>query len=99
MEVIEWAEFSLKPDASEAAMLALAPAVTDWLRAQPGFRARRLSKGPDGRWADCCFWADMATAKAAADAIEAAPAVRPFLDLLDWKTVSVRHFAVSVTAE
>jgi hypothetical protein len=99
MDVIEWAEFSLKPSASEADMLALAPAVTDWLRAQPGFRARRLSKGPDGRWADCCFCADMATARAAADAIEAAPETRPFLDLLDWKVVSVRHFATALLAE
>lgn len=99
MDVIEWAEFSLKPGASDADMLALAPAVTRWLQAQPGFRARRLSKGPDGRWADCCFWDDMATAKAAADAIEAAPETRPFLDLLDWATVSVRHFATRLTAE
>jgi hypothetical protein len=99
MDVIEWAEFSLKPDASEADLLALAPAVTYWLRAQPGFRARRLSKGPGGRWADCCLWADMATAKAAADAIEAAPETRAFLDLLDWETVSVRHFATELMAE
>jgi hypothetical protein len=98
MDVIEWAEFSLKPGASEAEMLACAPAVTDWLREQPGFRARRLSKGANGRWADCCFWADMATAKAAADAIEAAPETRPFLDLLDWETVSVRHFATALLA-
>lgn len=99
MDVIEWAEFSLKPDVSEVDMLALAPAVTIWLQAQPGFRARRLSKGPDGRWADCCFWADMVTAKAAADAIEAAPKTRPFLNLLDWETVSVRHFATTLTAD
>lgn len=80
-------------------MLALAPTVTSWLQAQPGFRARRLSKGPDGRWVDCCFWADMATAKAAAHAIEVAPETRPFLDLLDWATVSVRHFATTLMVD
>ena len=99
MDVIEWAEFSLKPDASDADLLALAPAVTSWLQTQPGFRARGLSKGLDGRWADCCFWDDMETALAAAEAIEAAPATRPFLDLLDWKTVSVRHFATRLLAD
>lgn len=52
MDVIEWADFGLKSDASDADMLAFAPAVNNWLQAQLGFRARRLSKGPDGRWAD-----------------------------------------------
>jgi hypothetical protein len=43
--------------------------MTDWIRAQHGFVARRLSVAVDGTWVEQVQWGDMASAKAAAAAI------------------------------
>jgi hypothetical protein len=68
-----------------------------WLRAQPGFRWRRLAALGDGVWLDCLEWADMASAKAAADHIMTAELAAGFMAMIDGPSVVMRHASVAVS--
>jgi hypothetical protein len=65
--VLEIAEFRTTGETSD--FVAAAEAITPWLSAQPGFRARRLAQIEEGVWIDCVEWDDMESAKSAADRI------------------------------
>ncbi len=68
-----------------------------WLRAQPGFRWRRLSRLDDGVLLDTIEWADMASAKAAAGQIMSAEPVSGFMALIDGPSVVMRHAHIAVS--
>ncbi|MEM7488046.1 MAG: hypothetical protein AAF390_02870, partial [Pseudomonadota bacterium] len=65
--------------------------MSEWITAQPGFIARRLSVAEDGTWIEQVEWADMAAAKAAAAAIGDAPGNAGFLRAIDGPSVEMRH--------
>lgn len=53
----EWAEFALKPHASEAALLEASAAMQcEFLDQQPGFIARQTLKLADRHYADLVTW-------------------------------------------
>jgi hypothetical protein len=87
--VLEIVEFRASGDSE--ALLAAARGMEPWLRAQPGFRSRRLAALDDGGYLDCVEWMDMASAKSAADQIMTAPLTAAFLALIDMQTVNMRH--------
>ncbi len=55
--------FQLAEGVSEADFTSLMRRTESFVRAQPGFIARRLSRGADGSWTDHVVWQDMATAQ------------------------------------
>lgn len=91
MQVIEFVTFRLVPGAADAAFLAAAKGTEALVRRQPGFRARQLSKGADGRWTDAVFWASLADAEAAPAAVMADPDFAPFMALIDGPSAEMRH--------
>jgi hypothetical protein len=94
LSVLEIAEFRATKDAEalhEAARL-----MEPWLRAQPGFKWRRLAALGDGVWLDCLEWADMASAKAVADQIMTAEPAAGFMAMIDGPSVVIRHASVAV---
>ncbi|MBL9051252.1 MAG: hypothetical protein JNK19_14165 [Tabrizicola sp.] len=91
MPVIEYVTFQLVPGADEAAFLASARGTEALVRRQPGFVARRLSKGPDGRWTDAVTWESLAQAEAAPAAVMADPDFAPFMALIDGPSAQMRH--------
>jgi hypothetical protein len=92
--VLEIVEFRASGDAK--ALFDAARAMEPWLRALPGFRWRRLTKLPDGAYLDCIEWADMASAKIAADRIMAAPEAAAFIKRIDGPSVVMRHADVGL---
>lgn len=67
-----------------------------WLRSQPGFRWRRLAEMENGAFLDVIEWADLTSAKAAAEQIMTAAPVAGFMALIDGPTVVTRHARIAV---
>lgn len=93
--VLEIVEFRASGDVE--ALYTAARRMEPWLRAQSGFRWRRLSRLEDGALLDTIEWADMASAKAAADQIMTAEPVSGFLALIDGPSVVMRHADIAVS--
>lgn len=93
--VIEYVTFTLTPGADDAAFLAAARGTEALVRRQPGFVARRLSRGEGGTWTDAVTWASMADALAAPEVVMADPAFHPFMALIDGPSAIMRHETVA----
>lgn len=91
MEIVEFRASGEAQALHEAARM-----MEPWLLAQPGFRWRRLLRLDDGAWLDAIEWADMASAKAAADKIMTAEPVAGFMALIDGDSVVMRHAQIAV---
>jgi hypothetical protein len=97
--VTEIVTFRLAPGITDPAFLDAARATGALLATEPGFVARRLSKGADGRWTDHVAWTDMSRAEAAATRIMSDPAAAPFLAAIDPASIEMRHEALLWTME
>ena len=91
MQTLELVTFRLAPGTDRAAFLAAAEATADLIRCQPGFQARMLTEGPDGRWSDIVTWASPDAATTAAKVVMADPAFAPFCALIDMASASMSH--------
>ena len=87
--VLEIAEFRTSVETKD--FVSAAEAVTPWLAAQPGFRARRLAEIEEGAWIDCVEWDDMESAKSAADRIMESGAAAAFMAGIDFSSLTMRH--------
>jgi len=97
MRVIEYVTFALVPGTSEAAFLTAAGGTEALVRRQPGFVARRLSRGDDGHWTDAVTWASLAEAHAAAAVVMSEAEFAPFMALIDGPTARMRHESLALT--
>jgi hypothetical protein len=87
--LLEIAEFRTSVETKD--FVSAAEAVTPWLAAQPGFRARRLAEIEEGAWIDCVEWDDMESAKSAADRIMESEAAAAFMAGIDFSSLTMRH--------
>ncbi|MFO0437808.1 MAG: hypothetical protein ACK5YD_04710 [Phenylobacterium sp.] len=87
--VLEIAEFRTSVETKD--FVSAAEAVTPWLAAQPGFRARRLAEIEEGAWIDCVEWDDMESAKSAADRIMESEAAAAYMAGNDFSSLTMRH--------
>jgi hypothetical protein len=92
--VAEIVTFRLVSGTDEAAFLAAAEATEAPVSAQSGFLRRSLSRGYDGLWTDYVEWADLASAKAAAEAVMARPEFGAFVAAIDPHGMTMRHAPV-----
>lgn len=82
--VIEWAPFTLKPGASEQALLeASARLQKDFLQPQPGFLRRELLRAPDGGYIDVVWWASHALAADAMNRASESATCRAYFGQMD----------------
>ena len=93
--VLEIAEFRTTGETSD--FVAAAEAITPWLSAQPGFRARRLAQIEEGVWIDCVEWDDMESAKSAADRIMETDAAAAFMARIDFSSLTMRHARIVIS--
>lgn len=89
--VIEIAVFKLEDGVSKEAFLEAAKPSADFVKARPGFIARRLSCAEDGTWTEHIEWASMEDARSAAAAFGTSEAVKPFRDCIDGSSVRLTH--------
>lgn len=95
--VIETVTFKLSPDADPKAFVTAAEVTGAWIKAQPCFVRRRLSRAEDGTWIEHVEWADMETSKAAAARIGEEPGDADFLKAIDGPSVSMMHSALEIS--
>jgi hypothetical protein len=83
-KVLELVIFKLKEGVTREQFMATVDAVSDWLRAQPGFVSRELSYAEsEAQWIDIVWWRSMEEARAAGQAALSAPACGPMFSLIE----------------
>jgi hypothetical protein len=97
-QVIEIATFKTAEGVLEQTLLAADAVLLPWVMAQQGFVTRSLAQNEDGSWMDCVTWADLATAKAAGEAIMGAPGANEFLMLVIPDSLAIVYYTVKVRA-
>ncbi len=81
---------------SPGAMAQAASGMKPFLDGRDGFVSRTLSCDADGTWTDYVVWTDLATAKAAAEAIMSEPVAGAFMALIDPDSVKMIHAPIHV---
>ncbi len=89
--VAEIVTFTLAGGITADAFVALSQESEAFVRAQPGFMFRRLSRGADGRWSDHVVWRDHAAAQAAARAFPRQPFAGPLMQAIEPGSIDMRH--------
>ncbi len=92
--VAEIVTFRLAEHIGDAHFLEAARDTEAFVRAAPGFIARRLTRGEDGRWTDYVEWESRASARAAAERIMADPGTAAFIAAIDPGSIEMRHEAL-----
>ncbi len=82
-DTIELVRFRLKQGKTAADWLKANEKITDWIKAQPGFRFRSLSETDDGEWIDMVYWESLEAAKSAGAKFgeEVRPSCEPLVDV------------------
>ncbi len=96
--VMELVTFKVKTNTTPAQFAAAGAPVTTWVRGQPGFLSRALSKGADGTWFDVVFWESAATAQAAAKQFMVDQGQSDFMALIDPESVKMTFAQVQSQA-
>lgn len=94
--VIETVMFKLNNGVTTPEFIKAAQATNAWVSAQAGFVARRLSCSDDGTWIEHIEWADMASAKAAAEAMPQEPGNMPLLSAIDETSIQLSHSELKI---
>ncbi|PCH73584.1 MAG: hypothetical protein COC12_04815 [Rhodobacteraceae bacterium] len=89
--IAEIVTFSLARGTSPSDFVAISQQSEAFVRAQPGFVRRQLSRGEDGRWTDYVLWADMTSAKAAAARFPTQDFAPVLMAAIATDTVQMRH--------
>jgi hypothetical protein len=97
--IAEIVTFTLIAGADPAAFLEAARATDPLVQAQPGFVARQLSQGPDGRWTDYVLWQDIEAAHAASQAVMQDAGFGAFAAMIDAGAMQMRHEEILWTAQ
>ena len=88
---IELVSFKLKSDVDESQLADVQPAVNEWIKTQPGFYYRSLTKDTDGQYLDIVYWESEERAKAAAEHMMIQPWANDFMSLIDESSINMRH--------
>jgi hypothetical protein len=89
--IAEIVTFSLAKGVSPGDFVTISQQSESFVRAQPGFLHRQLSMGEDGHWTDFVLWADMTSAKAAADLFPAQDFAPALMAAIATDSVHMRH--------
>jgi hypothetical protein len=98
-EVIEWAEFTLKPGVSEQALLQGSDALErDFLAGTQGYLRRELLKLGEGHYADLVWWSSRADAERAMEHAMTSAVCATYFSLMatnaDGAGDGVKHFSL-----
>ncbi|WP_264213113.1 hypothetical protein [Leisingera thetidis] len=89
--VAEIVTFALAPSVTAEEFVALSRQSEAYVRAQPGFLFRRLSRGADGRWSDHVVWRDMDTARRVAEEFPQQPFAPALMAAIAPGSAEIRH--------
>ncbi|MEW6314402.1 MAG: hypothetical protein AB1513_10270 [Pseudomonadota bacterium] len=89
---IEVVVFKAKAGVSDSQLQIAALAVTPILKEMPGFISREFGASEDGKYIDIVHWADLPSAKAAAEKVMSIPKCGEFFGLIDQNQMQFMHF-------
>ena len=92
--VVEQVQFRIKDEVLESDLIASSDMVNQWVRQQPGFMYRSLTKSTNGLWTDIVYWQDMECAKTAGDAFASAPENQSIMAAVIEDSVTIQHFDI-----
>ncbi len=95
---VEMISYQLKAEVTEAHLAATHEGVNEFLKRQPGFCYRSLSRDDQGQWFDVLYWQDMDAIDAADAAFMASQAGQALLALIDEDSVTMRRMDVVTAA-
>lgn len=98
MTCAEIVTFRLNQGVSDTDYLAVAHAASDWLKAQPGFVFRRLSRTEDGLWTDYLEWQKQSDADAAGAIFMEQTFAQAMMGLTDASSLAMRTEPVLLAA-
>lgn len=90
-QVAEIVTFKTNADVSDADYIRLSESSDSFVRAQPGFVHRHLSKGEDGRWTDYVIWQDMDSALTTSAAFAQQDFAPALMGAIDQNSLQMRH--------
>ncbi|HHG91150.1 MAG TPA: hypothetical protein ENJ90_11840 [Devosia sp.] len=95
--VIEVVSFRLAPGVSDEEFLKTVPASSEFVAGMPGFVARRLSRGEDGRWLEHIEWQTLEQAQAAAQMFMKEEGLKPMIQAIDGAGARMSHNRLHVS--
>ncbi len=90
-KTVEAVTFNLVAGGDPSAFVAANGKVNEWLRKQPGFLTRELSRLEDGSWLDIVHWKSTNDAKQAAERIMAELGDCECMRMIDPESVKMSH--------
>ncbi len=91
-KVLELVVFKLAEGVTDDAFLQTTGPASDWVKTQPGFISRELSRSPDGeKWIEVVWWETLESAEAAAAAAMSSSACSPIFSLIDFENTLMLH--------
>lgn len=93
-QVMELVTFKTNPQVSPEAFIKASETVSEWVRTQPGFQSRTLSRNEDGTWADVVLWHSAGEAHAASEKLMAEMGTSDFMVMIDAESIHMQHLQV-----
>jgi hypothetical protein len=96
-KVLELVVFELRDGVTREQFLATVDALSEWVKAQPGFISHELAHDPTAdRWIDLVWWHTMEDALAAAQAAASSESCAPMFALIDTAATQMLHGQLAV---
>lgn len=89
--VMELVTFRLNANCAPEAFVAACEPVNTWVRTQPGFQSRTVSRNEQGTWFDVILWDSAETANAAAGKIMTELGSSEFMAMIDSSSIQMQH--------
>ncbi len=89
--VMELVTFKINANCTPEAFAAACEPVNVWVRTQPGFQSRTVSRNQEGTWFDVIFWDSAESANTAAAKIMVELGKSEFMTMIESSSIQMQH--------
>ena len=91
-KTLELVVFQLADGVTDEEFLETTGPVSDWIKTQPGFISRELSRGTEGdKWVEVVWWETLEQAKAASEAAMSSAKCAPMFSKIKFDNIKMIH--------
>ena len=91
-QTIELVLFKIQGNHTDEEIIQAASKLNEFVKKQPGFISRTLSKAEDGTWKDLVLWTDLESAQKAGEKVMSESCAVDFMGMIDESTMQFLHF-------
>jgi hypothetical protein len=88
---MELVTFKINANCTPEAFAVASEPINEWVRTQPGFQSRTLSRNEEGTWFDVVIWNSAETAHAAAAKMMAELGQSDFMAMIEPSSILMQH--------